>query len=198
MSAFSLTPGERAIHFDDVHTFADYQVVVRRVTAEERERGLLQAAEIRGIFEDVSAVPDDETFRPGDQFHSRQRLYHVLATATTDVLIVDPYLDPSVLDFVDALSESVNARLLTGIPKGLFVKQLGLLQQQRPGVQARSNTASHDRWVVIDSISVWHLGASINGLGKAACRISRLSDSAQVAKVLMDTNQWWETGAPVQ
>lgn len=197
MSTFSLTPAERAIHFDGVGTFADYQAVVRRITAEERERSLLHAAPVGRAFDNDSHLAEDETFGTGDYFHSRQRLYHVLATAATDVLVVDQYLDPAVLDFVDALPVSVAARLLTGVPKSLFVKQLRFLQQNRSQVEARSNTASHDRWVVIDSTSVWHLGASINGLGKAACRISRLSDPTQVAKVLTDTDQWWKTGALV-
>lgn len=190
MSGFSYTPGERALHFEDVHTFGDYEAVVARVIDAERERGQLTARE---VAEGEADEANDLFFPANALFRPRQAVYRILRLAASDVLVVDPYLDPLVLDFVDALEGPVTVRLLAGKPSKLFIQQVGVLQGLRPGLEARRTRASHDRWIVVDRRHVWHLGASLNGLGKAASRISR-PDPTTAAAVLVEAEEWWRSG----
>ena len=111
--------------------------------------------------------------------------------------MVDPYLDPDILDFVESVDPAVNWELLTGSPKALFVSQLRALQVTRFNVVARSNSLSHDRFVILDKTVVWHLGASVNGLGKKASMFNAVDDPAQSRAVLGDFASWWASGIPV-
>ncbi len=193
-ATFFLTPTERALFFDRIRDFSDYQERVAWVTEMERERHRLEALEREG----QPPEPDGEFyFRAGEQFRARQRLFQIMTSALTDVLIVDSYLDPTVLDFADVVDDHVTVRLLAGTAKPLFAQQVQLLQARRSGIEARSSQPSHDRWLVIDSETVWHLGASINGLRKQASRISRLPSGPKTEAVLGDATQWWLHAKPI-
>ena len=129
----------------------------------------------------------------GDRFHARQTLYHLLKRAAANIDIVDGYLDNEVFDFLDAMDDTVVFRLVTGPPKSLFTSQLLAFRSIRP-VDVRSVTNVHDRFVVIDGQQAWHLGMSINGLGKKAGMISRIDDPSLKAQMLSDLEAWWRSG----
>ena len=114
--------------------------------------------------------------------------------ATNLVEIVDPYLDTDVYDFVDTLDTVISVRLITGNPKQLFIQQLHALQATTRKIEARSNTSSHDRFVILDGQEAWHLGASINGLGKKACMINKIVGPVQLGKLAADFSAWWNAG----
>jgi len=134
-------------------------------------------------------------FQEGEVYRARQEFYRLLKLATHCIDIIDPYLDPDVLDFVDAIDITISFRLLTGTPKPLFVQQLSAFQGAGRSVETRSNTAlSHDRFLIIDGQECWHLGTSINGLGKKACMINKVVDAAELAKLILDFQTWWSTG----
>ena len=107
-------------------------------------------------------------FTAGEVYRARQEFYRLLKRGATRIDIADQYLDLDTFDFVDALDIGVATRLLTGTPKALFVQQLHALQTMQRPVEARSNDQNHDRFVILDGSEVWHLGASINGLGRKA------------------------------
>jgi hypothetical protein len=136
-------------------------------------------------------------FPPGDSFRARQRFFQVLGRAGSDLVICDPYLDVTVLDFIELLDQRIGVRLLAGTPSQLFRSQFNLLKVMRHRLDARSTASSHDRWIVLDGREVWHLGASINGLGKKAFMMSIVADPAEAAKVSGDVTAWWTAGSPV-
>ncbi len=146
------------------------------------------------FLQKTTQAPEEYYFPPGDIFRARQRLFQIMSRVSYDVLIVDPYLDPVVLDFVESLASQVMVRMLTGQSKALFVKQFHSLQVARPNVEARISSASHDRWIVLDGTEVWHLGASISSLGKTASRMRKIDDSAQAQRILYNTANWWSAG----
>jgi hypothetical protein len=88
-------------------------------------------------------------------------------------------------------------KLLTGIKKPILPRLLRTLQAQGAMVEARENTQCHDRFVVLDSQEVWHLGAFINGIGKKAFMISRVNDAEERSRFLADFQQWWAQGQPI-
>lgn len=132
----------------------------------------------------------------GDRFQARQTMYHLLKGATASVDIVDGYLDNEVFEFLAMMDSTVALRLVTGPPKSLFVSQLQAFRAIRL-VEVRSivNIANvHDRFVIVDGKQAWHLGMSINGLGKSAGMISRIDSPSEKARMLSDFAAWWLAG----
>ena len=136
-------------------------------------------------------------FQAGEKYRANQELYRLLKRASQVIDIMDPYLDTDVFDFIDAIDTTINVRLITGNPKPLFVRQLHALQTTRSNIEASSNSLSHDRFVILDRQEAWHLGASINGLGKKACMISKVGETTQLTKIISDFQSWWSSGEKI-
>src|SRR5262245_57894480 len=135
--------------------------------------------------------------REGDRFQARQTLYHLLKRAAASIDIVDIYLDNEVFEFLEMIDSAVALRLVTGPPKSLFVSQLRAFRAGHP-VEARSIADAavtvHDRFVILDGRQAWHLGMSINGLGKRASMINRIDNPTEKARMLADLAAWWQSG----
>lgn len=149
------------------------------------------------FLQKTAQTPEEYYFPPGDTFRARQRLFQMMSRVSRDVLIVDPNLDPLVLDFVESLDTQVIVRMLTRQPKALFVQQLHALHAIQQNVEARIGGASQDHLIVLDGAEVWRLSASINGLGKTTSRMSKIIDNAQAQRILYDTANWWSTGQTI-
>lgn len=140
--------------------------------------------------------------RPKDQFYfgaseihkATKQLFKILKRANYEVTIVDEYLDDTVFDYIQSLEPTVSVKLLTGTKKPIFPRLLRTLQAQGAKIEARQNTHCHDRFVALDSQHVWHLGASINAIGKKAFMINRVNDAGELSKLLEDFQQWWGQG----
>jgi hypothetical protein len=113
------------------------------------------------FLRDIATDQSQYFFDAGDVFRARQRFFGVLQRAKARLDICDQYLDTSALDFIEALDSALTVRLLVGKPTQFLVQQIQTLQVTRPALSARANTLSHDRWVILDSSEVWHLGASV-------------------------------------
>jgi hypothetical protein len=144
-----------------------------------------------------SAQREQIYFQGGELYRARQGFYHLLKRAAKRIDIADPYLDPDVFDFVEILDGATASRLLTGVPKPLFTKQLHELQAIGKLVEARTNDRNHDRFVILDGSAVWHLGASINGLGKKAFMMNKVVDEGERARIVADFEDWWSAGATI-
>jgi len=133
----------------------------------------------------------------GEIYVSTKLLFNVFKRANTSLEVIDGYLDDEVFNYIDSLSDSITMRFLTSTPKSIFKKLYDALRQRRPNIEARKNPDFHDRFLIIDGSEVWHLGASINGIGKKAFMLSKLTDQNEVSRLLTDYSKWWAEGVPV-
>lgn len=111
-----------------------------------------------------------------------------LATATQDLLIIDPYLDEKVMEFIGQAKETVTIRLLADAKshKPSFKPAVTRWTQQWASkwpVEARLAPAGtlHDRLIVIDETEVYALGQSFNALAVRA-HTSLVRASTEVAQ----------------
>lgn len=147
----------------------------------------------------IQGVHDQVYLQEGQVFRARQEVFRLMRRANQRIDIADGYLDPGVFDYVDSLDSSIEWRLLLKprAAKGLFVSQLGLLRGAGLRVTCRTDEGFHDRFLILDGIEAWHLGASLNGAGKKAFMINRVVDPAERARVLADFETWWTRGGVV-
>jgi hypothetical protein len=121
----------------------------------------------------------------------------ILKGAKKSAAIVDEYLDDTVFDYIDALDPAIRLQLVTGSKKPIFPRLLHALQGTRPGVEAREASDCHDRFLIVDSVDAWHIGASLNGFGKKAFMINKVTDAGERVRLLADFATWWGGGTPI-
>jgi hypothetical protein len=133
-------------------------------------------------------------FTAGDSYRPKKQVFGVMKKATTALVVVDGYLDEQVFDYIESLSPGLRVRLLTGRKKPVFQSFYKSLKAQRSTLSAKFFAGCHDRFLVIDDIEVWHLGASINGFGKDAFMFNKVIEDEERTRFLMDLRQWWQNG----
>lgn len=137
---------------------------------------------------------DEHILRVGETFKAKSLVWEVMRGATSDLEIADQYLDEQILPFLESVGQGVSVHLVTGSSKPAFSVLLATLQQTHPKIEAKVHADCHDRFFIADHATVWHLGASFNGLGKAETLLIRMRDPAESKKLLDDFGTWWLTG----
>lgn len=94
-----------------------------------------------------------------DVYRAVKLVLRVMRRANTELIIVDPYLDGSIFEYLDELNNGVAVKLITSNKKPIFTQLL----HSRPtslksAVSARECGDSHDRFILIDGAELWHLG----------------------------------------
>lgn len=137
---------------------------------------------------------DQFYFNAGDSYNPKKQVFGVMRKATSTLSIVDPYLDEEVFGYIESLSPTLPIKMLTGTKKPIFQKLFKALLPQRPSLEAKSFTGCHDRFIIVDDIEVWQIGASINGFGKAAFMFNRIHEQTERSRFLADLSDWWQKG----
>ena len=149
------------------------------------------------VGDDNSSAPDtkdEHILRVGETFKARSLVWEVMKGATSDLEIADQYLDEQILPFLESVDQGVSVHLVTGNSKPAFSVLLATLQQTHPMIEVKVHADCHDRFFIVDHATVWHLGTSFNGLGKAETLLSRMRDPVERQKLLNDFGTWWLTG----
>jgi hypothetical protein len=145
-----------------------------RQTAHERLPPKI--AELRGDFDKVG-VPAEIAVPEGSPFTAKSYIRELLATASTSVLVVDPYIGVATLDCLRAVSTPI--RLLTGgLPSSIesgFDSALADFKKEGFQIQVRRVSMLHDRHVVFND-RCWLVGSSLKDAGKKAFHCMEIVD----------------------
>lgn len=101
----------------------------------------------------------------GQEYEFYRDVKAILALATTEVMIVDPYLSTEIFDvYADGINRSVSLKVLTN---NLASNVLAVAQKYATGgnLNLRTTTAIHDRLILIED-RAWFIGQSIKDAAK--------------------------------
>ncbi len=145
----------------------------------------------------LRAEPRDKDqfyFSAGDAYRSKKQVFGIMQKASDRLVIVDQFLDAEVFNYIESLDPKLPIHLLTRARQKIFRSLFNALKAERPGLEARSFSGCHDRFIVIDQGEVWHLGASFNGFGQNAFMFNKVVDETERTRFLSDFSEWWENG----
>jgi hypothetical protein len=136
------------------------------------------------------AAASEIVLPPGKVFSAPSLLRELLATATTPVLVVDPYVGPGTLDVLRTIETSI--RLLTGrsaqsIAKGFELAVEQFVAEGRQ-LEVRRSDRLHDRHLVFND-RCWLIGGSFKDAGKAMFNAIEVVDLREDA-VRLSAERW--------
>jgi len=178
----------------------DSDVKLRQIANENLDQLL---AVLRSAVEQLGwQLPEpSEAFHPaGSQHDAYVEIRRIVQTATTELIIVDTYVDETLWGLLTNVSGSVKLRVLTMKTKGDFPLEAKHFIAQHGGqVEARVTNDYHDRFIVVDHATVWHLGASIKDAGKKAFALTEFERSSIRNSVIADIEVTWNasTALPI-
>jgi len=144
-------------------------------------------------------LPDPtQVFLPAGSTHDAYvEIRKVIQLATSDILIVDSYVDETLWPLLKNLQSDAKIRILTMTMKGDFsLEAKKFMGQHGHKVEVRQTVQYHDRFVLMGT-RCWHLGASIKDAGNKAFAMSEIVSPAICSAIRADAEAKWNTATVV-
>ena len=117
--------------------------------------------------------PHQGIFYDGQIFDAYTFINDRIREATTRIILIDNYIDDSVLTILSKRADKVVATIYTKKPSAQLQLDIQKHNAQYPPIEIVEFDRSHDRFLCIDE-TVYHLGASIKDLGKKWFAFNRM------------------------
>ncbi len=148
-----------------------------------------------------SSVDVSELFFPtGSQHDAYVEIRRILQQAKNAIAVVDPYVDGSILTLLRSEGQAVKSiRILTHKCPDDFGLETTKFHAQFPQseIEVRKTKEFHDRFVIVDGESCWHIGASIKDAGVKAFMINQVEDQRVRGAVLSQFEESWKSASPI-
>jgi hypothetical protein len=103
----------------------------------------------------------------------------IIKSASESITLLDNYVDESVLTLLSKRNAGVSVVIYTKTISKQLQLDLDKFNNQYESIAVREFTKAHDRFLVIDNSTVYHIGASLKDLGKKWFAFSKLNIDAE-------------------
>ena len=143
------------------------------------EKKLLEHDQKFDLLIKTNISPTEGIFYDGQIFDAHKFVSEIIKSAKKSIILIDNYVDENVLFLLSKRNSKVTVTIFTAH----FSKQLQLdLQRynaQYPPIDVKLFLKSHDRFLIIDKKTVYHIGASLKDLGKKWFAFSKIEMDAE-------------------
>jgi len=113
-------------------------------------------------------------FFDGQVFDAYKFVSELVRSAEKTIILIDNYIDDSVLTLFSKRKKGVSLVLLTKTISKQLGQDVRKFNEQYPLVELKIFNNSHDRFLIIDDSKVYHFGASLKDLGKKWFAFSKM------------------------
>ena len=125
------------------------------------------------FFLHTTLPPKEGVLFDGQIFDAYVFVCDLIRRAKKRIILIDNYVDETVLTLLDKRAEGVNATIYTKRPDRMLRLDISRHNDQYSQIDIRITSNIHDRFMVIDDI-LYHIGASIKDLGKKLFAFSKM------------------------
>lgn len=138
---------------------------------------------------DADIPPMQGIFYDGQVFDAYRFVSDLIRKAKQSIVLIDNYVDDTVLTLLDKRSEGVSATIYTQRISSQFQLDVDRHNSQYPLIEIKRFNKAHDRFLLIDN-EVYHIGASIKDLGKKWFGFTLMRDitATELIKKIKDWN----------
>ena len=108
----------------------------------------------------------------------------IIKKANKKILIIDNYIDYSVLKMLTKKNNNVEVVILISDKSNIQQIDIQKFNKEYPILKVAKTNKFHDRFIIIDNEEMYHLGASIKDLGKKCFGINKIEDVEIMEKIL--------------
>ena len=159
------------------HLITSHAQIFQRLDQVEHKQ-IESANKIAQLFdklEERSVIPKQNIFYDGQVFDAYQFVSGLIKSAAFRIVLIDNYVDESVLTMMDKRAAPVSATIYTREISPRLKLDINKHNAQYAPVEVHSFNKAHDRFLIIDE-KVYHLGASLKDLGKKWFAFSPMLD----------------------
>lgn len=142
-----------------------------------------KVAELFSLIDKYNVAEKQGIFFQGQIFDAYAKFESFIRSAQENIILIDNYVDVSVLERFARKKESVKIEVYTDPKTTLTSQDIQKFNAQYPRLTVRHTTKMHDRFLIIDKKTLYHIGASLKDLGKK-CFAFEILDSSLIRAVL--------------
>ena len=124
-------------------------------------------------------------FFQGQIFDAYVFFQKLIQEANKEIILIDGYVDLSVLEQFSKKKSGVQVTIYTDSKTKISTQDVQKFNQQYPQLTLNHTAKMHDRFLIIDNKTVYHIGASLKDLGKKCFAFELMEDSAVLIPLIL-------------
>ena len=171
-------------HFiaDNAHMFEQIRSIDHRLDSLERSTD----ERFERVFDYMGAheEPNQKVFFEGQVYDAFELLVTLVQRAKREIVLVDGYVDTGTLNILAKKQPGVSVTMWTHPKTNLTERDVETFNAQYPKLEVRHTTSFHDRFLILDGVEGYLVGASLKDAGKKSFAVAKLEDSAVIGSIV--------------
>lgn len=163
----------------------NYRLEQMDTRLQKHERQIEYLTDKVDFFVRTSLPPVEGIFYDGQLFDAYKFATDLIRSARQSLLLIDNYVDESVLLMLSKRNVGVKADIYTQAISHQLQLDVQKHNSQYPPIGIHTYKKCHDRFLIIDGTEVYHIGASLKDLGKKMFAFSKLEIPATAITALL-------------
>ena len=167
---------ENALMFDKLNSLELKQLEYQKESNEKFDQ----------IFAYISKHEEvgQKIFFDGQIYDAFSLLVSLVGKAEKSIVLIDNYVDVGTLNILAKKEDGVDVTIYTVRRTRLASQDIANFNSQYPTLTVNYTGVFHDRFLIIDEETAYHIGASIKDAGKKCFGISRIEDVGIISDIL--------------
>ena len=123
-------------------------------------------------------------FFKGQIWDSYSLIIDIIKKANKKIVIIDNYIDDSVLKMLTKKNKNVETVIITSEKSNISQLDIQKFNKEYPILKVAKTNKFHDRFIIIDNKELYHCGASIKDLGKKCFAINKIEDMEIIKQII--------------
>ena len=152
------------------------KIELKQLEADQKFEEIFKALESEKLHSEKGV------FYNGQIFDAYTFVSDIIRSAESSIILLDNYVDDTVLTLLGKRNNNVTATIYTKNISNQLRLDLQRYNSQYPRIEIKVFSDAHDRFLIIDDVELYHIGASLKDLGKKWFAFSRMD--IEVGKML--------------
>ena len=176
-------------HFvqNNAHMFAEIDNIKKHLLESDlhQKEADKKIAEIFMLMDKYNVKETQGIFFQGQIFDAYVKFESFIAQAQKEIILIDNYVDLSILERFTKKKSSVNITIYTATKTKITAQDVQKFNAQYSNLILNQTSRMHDRFLIIDQTTLYHIGASLKDLGKK-CFAFEILDSSFIPAILQN------------
>lgn len=174
--ATSNTETENALMFDKLNSLELKQLEYQKESNEKFDQIFAYISEHEEVGQKI--------FFEGQIYDAFSLLVSLVEKAEKSIVLIDNYVDVGTLNILAKKKDGVDVTIYTVRRTRLASQDIANFNSQYPTLTVNYTGVFHDRFLIVDETTAYHIGASLKDAGKKCFGITRIEDIGIVSDIL--------------
>ncbi len=133
---------------------------------------------------DDHAESEQKIFFDGQIYDAFSLITSIIRKAQKEIILIDGYVDVDTLNILAKKNTGVDVKIYTYASAQLTKKDISNFNTQYPTLTVKKTQVFHDRFIILDGKTAYHIGSSIKDAGLKCFGITMLEDKGLVKELL--------------